>query len=85
MTLSEKINKACEIVQPEAKELCNSLLGDKLATTKDNYGRLMAFIGNLDKLTQAIMLEAVIREGYPRDTGYQVADILNIKKLGGMV
>jgi|TARA_R100000501_G_C2577221_1_gene81832 hypothetical protein len=82
MTFQEKIDKCCDALKPEAQEIVNACMSAKIKTTKDNYGKLAGFISSIkDKATQTILLEACIRQGYPLNTGHQVAQILGLKTL----
>ena len=67
----EKYLKAIEAVRPEAKEFVDAILNEHLQTTKDNYGKVMAFLSDLKPVLAQIFLLAMEREGYPHETANQ--------------
>jgi len=68
-----------ESIRPEAKDLVRELLDDKMKTTKDNYGKLMAILSGKtfpSKLVAQLFLAAMVKEGYPKDTANTVNDLI---------
>ena len=80
MTVEEqkvKIADAVQSLRPEAKEFLESLKKDRIKTTKDNYGPVMAFLSNFKQPVLAqIFLAAMIYEGYPKDTAGAICRLM---------
>ena len=83
MTPDQKImfDKAVESVRPEAKEFVDILLKDPMKTTKDNYGKAMAFLSRIEnKTTQKVFILAMVKEGYPVDTAIQLTSLMGLSR-----
>ena len=77
----DKIEKAIEIVKPEAETMVK-MLASELQITKDNYDRLLELLLQMkDKFMQTVFLTACVRAGFPRWTAAQVALQLGVKVL----
>ena len=64
---------------PEAQEFLEVLNNDKMPTTQDNYGRVMAFLGRMpEKDMQEAFLGALVDAGYPAVTGASLARIMGL-------
>ena len=73
----EKYLRAVEAIRPEAKEFVDSIMNEHLQTTKDNYGKVMAFLSTFDNQNLAkLFLVAMTKEGYPKTTADQISQIL---------
>jgi hypothetical protein len=74
--MTEAQSKAVDSLRPEAKEFVEKIMNDKLKTTKDNYGRVLAFLSSFNKAESMFFLAAMIREGYPKETAIQISQML---------
>ena len=74
--MTEAQSKAIDSLRPEAKEFVESIMKDKFKTTKDNYGKVLAFVSPLGKNGAMYFLAAMVREGYPKDTAVQISQML---------
>jgi len=78
-TNAEFIQTLREAMAPEAVEFLEVLDNDKMVTTQDNYGRVMAFLGRMpEKDMQEAFLGALVDAGYPEVTGAAVARIMGL-------
>jgi hypothetical protein len=70
-----KIDKAVEIIMPEAKQIYEQATNG-MQTTRDGYGVVLSYLTQLnDKLVSQVILIALGRLGYPLET------IASIKKI----
>ena len=70
-----QINAAVDYLQPEAEEYVGMIKDEPIPLTKDNYGKVMAFLSGLGEAGW-IFLIAMVRAGYPADTAEQLARIM---------
>jgi hypothetical protein len=81
MTAEQKaaIKKVIESLRPEAKEFTDQMLKDPYKTTQNNYGKVMAFLTQLENQQKnfgIIFLMAMEKEGYPKTTADQLRQLL---------
>jgi hypothetical protein len=75
----ERYLKIVEALRPEAKEFTDQMMKDPIKTTKDNYGKVMAFISKLEEDKKGfgmLFLIAMQKEGYPAGTAGQIRQIM---------
>jgi len=75
MATQEAIQKAVEALRPEAKLVVAELMNDPYKTTKDNYGKAMAYLTALGKYGP-LLLAAMVKEGYPKITADQLKQLM---------
>ena len=76
MSDKEKIDKAVNLLLPEAQEIVDKALNGR-QTTKDGYGLIMSFLSGLnDRVMAQIFLLSCIKAGYPIDTANQIKQIM---------
>lgn len=73
-----QIDAAVDVILPEAQEYVDRILRDPIKTTKDNYGKVLAFLTGFPSgsETGALFLIALVRAGYPRRTALQLVGIM---------
>ena len=72
----ERIDAAVDMVRPEAKEFVTAIDLDRMKTTQDGYGRVMAMLSRLDGEMGALFLIAMVGEGYPLITADKLVGIM---------
>jgi len=72
--MQARIDKAIELLRPEAQELVPLLLNDH--TTQHGYGRLLGVASSLPKWYGRLFVLACVKEGYPSDTAQIVLNKL---------
>jgi len=76
MTDKDKLNKAIDLLLPEATEVVNKALNGR-QTTKDGYGLVLSFLSSLnDRVMAQIFLLSCVKAGYPSDTADQIKQIM---------
>ena len=78
----QKLLNAIELLRAVAKALVQLVMSEPLET-KDNYAKVLAFMSGMEasKLKQQLFLLAMIKEGYPKDTAMEIANILGLNSI----
>lgn len=74
-----RIDAAVDVILPEAQEYVDRILRDPIKTTKDNYGKVLAFLSGFPAgggETAALFLIALVRAGYPQWTALQLVQLM---------
>lgn len=74
--MTEAQNQLIESLRPEAKEFVEKIMKDPIKTTKDNYGKVLAFVSGLGRNNAMYFLAAMVREGYPKTTAMQISQLI---------
>jgi len=72
----KKFEEVVELLRPDAKEFVMNVMGNQVKTTKDNYGHVMGFLGQLKPPMGQLFLMAMVKEGYPKNTADQIKQIM---------